>query len=55
MELLVPLLIGMTLIWFVGRGAPLNMKLVTLAITLAVVILIVLAERAGFWPDSFRR
>jgi len=55
MEMLVPLFIGLSLIWLIGRGSSWNAKLVTLAITLAVVVVIVWLERSGLWPDSFRR
>ncbi len=54
MEMIVPLLIGLTLIWLIGRGTPWNAKLLTLAITLAVIVLIVVIERGGYWPDAFR-
>lgn len=55
MEMLIPLAIGLSLIWLIGRGAPWNAKLITLAITLAVILLIVFLERSGNWPDAFRR
>ena len=55
MEIVIPLIIGLSLIWLVGRGVPWNAKLMTLAVTLAVVLLIVLLERSGYWPDSWRR
>jgi hypothetical protein len=55
MEYFVPLLIGVTLIWLIGRGTPWNAKLLTLAVTLAVIVVIVLLERSGNWPDAFRR
>ncbi len=55
MEILIPVLAGVTLIWLIGRGAPWNARLVTLAATLAVIVLIVMLERGGFWPDAFRR
>lgn len=55
MEILIPVLAGVTLIWLIGRGVPWNAKLVTLAATLAVIVLIVMLERGGFWPDAFRR
>lgn len=55
MEMFVPLLIGLTLIWLIGRGVPWNAKLMTIVVTLAVIVLIVLAERAGYWPDSWQR
>jgi hypothetical protein len=55
MEILIPLLMGVTLIWLVGRGVPWNAKLITIAATLAVIVLIVLLERGGYWPEAFRR
>lgn len=55
MELIIPLLVGMTLIWLIGRGVPWNAKLITLAATLGVIVLIVLLERGGYWPDVLRR
>lgn len=55
MELLVPALIGVALIWLIGRGVPLNAKLVTLAVTLAVILLIVGLERGGYWPAALTR
>lgn len=55
MEIFVPLLMGVTLIWLIGRGTPWNAKLMTLVVTLAVIVVIVLLERNGFWPESFRR
>jgi hypothetical protein len=55
MELLIPLLIGLTLIWLFGRGVPWNAKLMTIVVTLALIVLIVLLERNGYWPEAFRR
>jgi hypothetical protein len=55
MEMIIPLLFGLALIWLIGRGMPWNAKLVTLAATLAVVVLIVLLERSGYWPEAFTR
>ncbi|WP_164985737.1 hypothetical protein [Bosea sp. Tri-44] len=54
MELLIPLLAGMALIWLVGRHVPWNAKLI-IVVTLAVIVVIVLLERNGFWPEAFRR
>lgn len=55
MDMIIPLLIGMTLIWLIGRGTPWNAKLVTLAVTLLVIVLIVALERGGYWPQAFHR
>lgn len=54
MEIFIPLLVGATLIWLIGRGVPWNAKLLTLAVTLAVIVVIVLLERSGSWPEAFR-
>ncbi|WP_332692041.1 hypothetical protein [Bosea sp. (in: a-proteobacteria)] len=55
MEIAIPVIMGLTLIWLIGRGTPWNAKLMTLTVTLAVIVAIVLLERNGFWPDAFRR
>ena len=55
MEIAIPLIMGLTLIWLIGSGTPWNAKLMTLVVTLAVIVAILLLERNGFWPDAFRR
>ena len=55
MEIIVPVLICVSLIWLIGRRVPWNAKLMTIAVTLAVVALIVWLDRSGNWPDAFRR
>jgi len=55
MELFVPLVIGIALIWLIGRGVPWNAKLMTVVVTLAIIVLIVAIERGGYWPDAFSR
>ena len=55
MELLIPLIAGLALIWLIGRGVPWNAKLMTILVTLAIIVLIVLIERVGYWPESWRR
>jgi hypothetical protein len=55
MDMIIPLLIGMALIWLIGRGTPWNAKLVTLAVTLLIIVLIVALERGGYWPQAFHR
>jgi len=55
MEMLVPLLIGLTLIWLISRGVPWNNKLMTIVITLGIVALIVALERGGYWPEAWQR
>jgi hypothetical protein len=55
MEIVVPLIIGLSLIWLIGRGVPWNAKLMTIVVTLAIVILIVALDRGGYWPEDWRR
>jgi hypothetical protein len=55
MEIAIPLIMGLTLVWLIGRGVPWNSKLMTVVVTLGVIVLIVLLERNGFWPEAFRR
>ena len=55
MEIVVPLIIGLSLIWLIGRGVPWNAKLMTIVVTLVIVILIVALDRGGYWPESWRR
>ena len=55
MEIMVPLIAGLALLWLIGRGVPWNAKLMTIVVTLAIVILIVMLERGGYWPEAFRR
>ena len=38
MEIVIPLIIGLSLIWLIGRGTPWNAKLMTLVVTLAVIV-----------------
>lgn len=39
----------------VARGTPGRQLLIVLAATLAVVVVVLFAERSGFWPDSLRQ
>jgi len=55
MEIVVPLIIGLSLIWLIGRGVPWNAKLMTIVVTLAIIILVIALERGGYWPEAFRR
>ncbi|MDX3805370.1 hypothetical protein ACXIUS_00255 [Bosea thiooxidans] len=55
MEIMVPLIAGLALLWLIGRGVPWNAKLMTIVVTLAAIILIVALERGGYWPEAFRR
>ncbi len=55
MEIVLPLIIGLSLIWLIGRGVPWNAKLMTVVVTLAIIVVIVALERGGYWPAAFRR
>lgn len=55
MEIVLPLIIGLSLIWLIGRGVPWNAKLMTVVVTLAIIVVIVALERGGYWPVAFRR
>ena len=55
MDMFVPLLAGLALIWLIGRGVPWNAKLMTVVVTLAIIVLIVALERGGYWPEVFHR
>lgn len=41
-------------LFLVSRGMPLRSWPVVIAATLAIVLLVVLAEQNGYWPSSFR-
>jgi hypothetical protein len=45
---IVPVVMGCALIWWVGRGLNWTARLVVTAITLAVIIGVVWLERSGF-------
>jgi hypothetical protein len=55
MEIVVPLIIGLSLIWLIGRGVPWNAKLMTIVVALAIIVLIVAVEKGGYWPEAFHR
>jgi len=55
MEIVIPLIIGLSLIWLIGRGVPWNAKLMTILVTLAIIIVIVALDRGGYWPEAWRR
>lgn len=55
LDILVPLMMGMALLWWYTRRVGWTARLAIVAITLAVVVAVVLADRSGYWPDAFRR
>lgn len=55
LDILVPVLMGTALVWWVSRGLSWTQRLVAAAVTLAIVLLVVLADQGGYWPDALRR
>jgi hypothetical protein len=53
MEYMVALVGLLAVLFLVGRGVPGSRWPVIIAATLAVVVLVVLAERSGFWPRGW--
>jgi hypothetical protein len=48
LDIIVPVIMGCALLWWVGRGMNWTARLVVAAITLVVIVGIVLFERSGF-------
>lgn len=44
----------LAVLFLVGRGLPLSRWPAIIAATLAVILLVVLVERSGYWPASWR-
>jgi hypothetical protein len=54
MTWIVSLVALLAVLFLVGRGMPLSRWPVILAITLAVILLVVGAEQNGWWPSSWK-
>lgn len=54
MDKLVAVLGTLLLLVLMGRGIPGRRWPVVIASTLAVILLVVLAERSGYWPAGWR-
>ena len=48
LDILVPVMMGCAMLWWVSRGMTWTTRLVVAAITLALIVGIVLFERSGF-------
>jgi hypothetical protein len=48
LNILIPVLMGCAMLWWIGRRMSWTRRLVVTAITLAVIVCILLFERAGF-------
>jgi len=47
-EIVVPVIMGCAMLWWVSRGLSWTQRLAAAVVTLAVIILVVLFERSGF-------
>ena len=47
LDIIVPVIMGCALLWWIGRGISWTARLVAAAVTLAVIVCIVLFERSG--------
>ena len=47
LEIVVPVLMSVALLWYIGRGINGRSRLIAAVVTLALVLLIVAAERSG--------
>ena len=54
MSYVLPVVALLVVLFFVGRGTPIGRWPVIIAATLAVILVVVLAEQAGWWPASWR-
>ena len=54
MTWIVSLVAALAVLFLVSRGLPLSRWPAIIAVTLAVIVLIVLAEQNGMWPASWR-
>jgi hypothetical protein len=48
LNILIPVVMGCAMLWWIGRRMSLTRRLIVTAITLAVIICILLFERSGF-------
>ena len=48
LDIIVPVIMGCALLWWVGRGMSWTTRLAVTAVTLVVIIGILLVERSGF-------
>jgi hypothetical protein len=55
LEVIVPVLMSCALLWWVSRGMSWSIRLIVVAVTLAVIIVLVAVEQAGYWPEQWRR
>ena len=51
LDIIVPVLMGVALLWFIGRGISWSNRLTVAAITLVLVIVVVVSERTGWFQS----
>jgi heme A synthase len=49
-DIIVPVIMGCAMLWWISRGLSWTHRLVAAAVTLAVIIAVVLFERSDFRP-----
>jgi hypothetical protein len=54
LDIIVPVIMGCALLWWVSRGMNWTTRLVVAAVTLVIVFCIVWFERSGFWQNLSR-
>ena len=50
LDIIVPVIMGCALLWWVSRGMSWTRRLAVAAVTLVVIIVVVMFERSGFQP-----
>ena len=50
LDILMPVLMGCALLWWVSRGMTWTTRLAVTAVTLVVIVAVVMFERSGFQP-----
>jgi hypothetical protein len=55
LDIAVPIAMSCALLWWVSRGMSWSNRLIVIAVTLVVIVVVILAERAGYWPEQLRR
>jgi hypothetical protein len=55
LQIVVPALMSLVLLWWVSRGMTWATRLIVAVVTLAAIVALLAIEGAGYWPDRFRR
>jgi uncharacterized membrane protein len=54
LDIIVPVIMGCALLWWISRGMTWTMRLAVAAVTLVIVFCIVWFERSGLWQGLSR-